>query len=71
MTAARRGGKRVGYVRAVLWIESRGGSWTGQVDKVFTDKACGKDVNRAQLQAALDYLREGDVLVVHSMDRLA
>jgi DNA invertase Pin-like site-specific DNA recombinase len=29
------------------------------------------DVKRPQLQAALDYLREGDVLVVHSMDRLA
>jgi DNA invertase Pin-like site-specific DNA recombinase len=42
-----------------------------QVDKVFTDKARGKDVKRPQLQAALDYVREGDVLVVHSMDRLA
>jgi DNA invertase Pin-like site-specific DNA recombinase len=31
----------------------------------------GKDVNRPQLKAALDYLRDGDVLVVHSMDRLA
>jgi DNA invertase Pin-like site-specific DNA recombinase len=39
--------------------------------KVFTDKASGKDTNRPQLKAALDYLRDGDVLVVHSMDRLA
>ncbi len=38
---------------------------------MFTDKASGKDTKRAQLQAALDYLREGDSLVVHSMDRLA
>jgi len=38
---------------------------------VFTDKASGKDTKRPQLQAALDYLREGDSLVVHSMDRLA
>lgn len=42
-----------------------------QLDKTFTDKASGKDTNRPQLKAALDYLRDGDVLVVHSMDRLA
>ena len=42
-----------------------------RVDKTFTDKASGKDTKRPQFQAALEYLREGDVLVVHSMDRLA
>jgi DNA invertase Pin-like site-specific DNA recombinase len=42
-----------------------------ELDKTFSDKASGKDVKRPQLQAALDYLRDGDVLVVHSMDRLA
>jgi DNA invertase Pin-like site-specific DNA recombinase len=41
------------------------------IDKMFVDKASGKDVNRPQLKAALEYMREGDVLVVHSMDRLA
>ncbi len=30
-----------------------------------------KDTNRPQLKAALDYLRDGDVLAVHAMDRLA
>jgi DNA invertase Pin-like site-specific DNA recombinase len=38
--------------------------------KVFTNKASGKDTKRPQLQAALDYLREGDTLVGHPMDRL-
>ena len=38
---------------------------------LFTDKACGKDTHRPQLQAAMEYLREGDHLVVHSLDRLA
>jgi DNA invertase Pin-like site-specific DNA recombinase len=33
--------------------------------------ASGKDMNRPQLSLALDYLCDGDVLVVHSMDRLA
>ena len=72
MVAARRGGKRCGYIRVssidqntVRQLDSV------QLDKVFTDKASGKDTNRPQLKAALDYLRDGDVLVVHSMDRLA
>jgi DNA invertase Pin-like site-specific DNA recombinase len=42
-----------------------------KLDKVFTDKASGRDTNRPQLQGALDYLREGDLFVIHSMDRLA
>jgi DNA invertase Pin-like site-specific DNA recombinase len=39
-------------------------------DRVFEDKASGKDTNRPQLQAALSHLRSGDTLVVHSLDRL-
>lgn len=42
-----------------------------QVDKVFTDKASGKDRDRPSLMECLNYLREGDTLVVHSLDRLA
>lgn len=34
-------------------------------------KACRKDTDRPELARALAYVREGDVLVVHSMDRLA
>lgn len=72
MTAASGGGKRVGYVRVSSLDQNEGRQLDGiQVDKIFTDKASGKDVKRAQLNAALDYLREGDVLIVHSMDRLA
>ena len=41
------------------------------VDKVFEDHASGKDTSRPQLQAALEWAREGDTLVCHSMDRLA
>lgn len=39
--------------------------------RTFTDKASGKDVNRPQLDAMLAFAREGDTVVVHSMDRLA
>ena len=72
MTPARRGGKRVGYIRVSSVDQNTERQLEGvKVDKRFTDKASGKDTKRPQLQAALEYLREGDVLVVHSMDRLA
>ena len=38
--------------------------------KVFEDRASGARADRAGLQAALDYVREGDVLVVWKLDRL-
>jgi DNA invertase Pin-like site-specific DNA recombinase len=72
MVAARRGGKRIGYIRVSSVDQNTIRQLDGvQLDKTFTDKASGKDTNRPQLKAALDYLRDGDVLVVHSMDRLA
>src|SRR5271168_5662676 len=72
VAAARRGGKRVGYIRVSSVDQNTGRQLEGvELDKTFTDKASGKDAKRPQLQAALDYLRDGDVLVVHSMDRLA
>src|SRR5579864_3517438 len=72
MMAARRGGKRVGYIRVSSLDQNEQRQLDGvEVDKKFTDKASGKDMNRPQLRTALDYLRDGDVLVVHSMDRLA
>ncbi len=43
----------------------------GHVDKVFSDKASGKNTERAGLQECLGYVRAGDTLVVASMDRLA
>ena len=42
-----------------------------QVNKTFTDKASGKDTRRPELDALLTFVREGDTVVVHSMDRLA
>jgi DNA invertase Pin-like site-specific DNA recombinase len=72
MTAARRHDKRVGYIRVSSIDQHTDRQLEGQeLDKVFTDRASGKDTKRPQLQACLDYLRDGDELVVHSMDRLA
>lgn len=39
-------------------------------ERIFTDKKSGKDVNRPGLKEAMDYLREGDTLVVWKLDRL-
>ena len=44
----------------------------GQVlDRVFTDNASGRDTARPQLTELLRFARDGDTVVVHSMDRLA
>ncbi|MFD9852258.1 recombinase family protein [[Kitasatospora] papulosa] len=39
--------------------------------RIFTDKASGKNTNRPELTAALDYLRPGDTLCVWKLDRFA
>ena len=72
MTAAKRHEKVVGYCRVSSLDQNTERQLDGiKLDKVFTDKASGKDTNRPQLQAALEYLRDGDLFMVHSMDRLA
>ena len=65
-------GQRVGYIR-VSSIDQNPDRQLDEVmvDRVFVDKASGKDVHRPQLDQLLAFVREGDTLVVHSMDRLA
>ena len=41
------------------------------IDKWFTEKVSGKDTDRPQLKAMLDYVREGDVVYIHDFSRLA
>lgn len=65
-------GHLIGYVRVSTLDQNTGRQLEGVgLRKVFTDKAGGKDAQRPQLQAAMEYVREGDTLIVHSMDRLA
>ena len=45
--------------------------YTEKIKKVFIDKISGKDTKRPQLQAMLDYVCEGDVVVVSDFSRLA
>jgi DNA invertase Pin-like site-specific DNA recombinase len=65
-------GHVVGYIRVSSVDQNTERQLDGMtLDKTFTDKASGKDTRRPQLERALEFLREGDTLVVHSMDRLA
>lgn len=41
------------------------------IDRVFHEKATGAARDRPELKAAIDYMREGDTLVVWKLDRLA
>lgn len=65
-------GQRIGYVR-VSCFDQNPERQLDQVlvDKIFTDKASGKDTHRPELERLLTFVREGDTVVVHSMDRLA
>lgn len=65
-------GQRIGYVRVSTLDQSEERQLDQvTVDKVFTDKASGKDTQRPELDQLLAFVREGDTVVVHSMDRLA
>jgi DNA invertase Pin-like site-specific DNA recombinase len=65
-------GQTVGYIRVstldqntIRQLDSE------QLDRTFSDKASGKDQNRPELEVLIDFVRNGDTVLVHSMDRLA
>jgi DNA invertase Pin-like site-specific DNA recombinase len=65
-------GQRIGYARVSTFDQNP----ERQLDDVpvvrlFTDKASGRDTKRPALERLLAFVREGDTVVVHSMDRLA
>ena len=65
-------GQRIGYIRVSTFNQHPDRQLEGaKVDRAFTDKASGKDVNHPQLEALMSFARAGDTVVVHSMDRLA
>lgn len=65
-------GQRVGYIRVSSLDQNPARQLDGAaVDRTFTDQASGKDAARPQLAQLQAYVRDGDTVVVHSMDRLA
>jgi DNA invertase Pin-like site-specific DNA recombinase len=65
-------GQRLGYIRVSTLDQHEERQLEGiEVAKTFTDKASGKDTKRPQLEILMSFVRTGDTVVVHSMDRLA
>lgn len=63
---------RIGYARVSTIDQNldRQLELLSNCDKFFTDKASGKNLERAGLQKMLDYIREGDIIVVTELKRL-
>lgn len=64
---------KVGYIRVSTEEQNTGRQEVAMndVEKVFIEKISGKNTNRPQLRAMLDFVREGDTVVVESYSRLA
>ena len=64
-------GQTVRYVRVSSFEQNESRQLKGlALDRVFTDKASGKNIQRPQLEALMKFVQKGDVAVCHSMDRL-
>lgn len=65
-------GQHVGYIRVSSIDQNTIRQLDGiSLNKTFTEKLSGKDTHRPILQECLSYIRQGDTLHVHSIDRLA
>src|SRR5690349_20233948 len=65
-------GQRVGYVRVSSFDQNPDRQLEAvSVTRTYIDKASGKDTQRPELDRLLTYVRDGDTVVVHSMNRLA
>lgn len=64
--------QNVAYIRVSTIAQNPDRQLKGlEFDRVFTDNASGKDTSRPQLQELIKYVREGDTVFVHSIDRLS
>jgi DNA invertase Pin-like site-specific DNA recombinase len=65
-------GQRVGYVRVSTFEQNAERQLDGiELDRSFTHKASGRNRKRPQLDALLSFVRNGDTVIVHGIDRLA
>ncbi|MDP3464712.1 MAG: recombinase family protein [Sulfuricurvum sp.] len=65
-------GQKIGYIRVSSEDQNPDRQLDGQIlDRTFIDRVSGKSIDRPALTECLHYIRAGDVLIVHSMDRLA
>ena len=65
---------RLGYVRVSTIEQNEARQLEAlekhDIEKWFIEKVSGKDTNRPQLQAMLDYCREGETIYIHDFSRL-
>lgn len=65
-------GQSVGYIRVSTSDQNTDRQLESiELDRKFIDKCSGKDTNRPELIELIKYVRDGDIVYVHSMDRLA
>ncbi len=65
-------GHDVGYIRVSSFSQNTDRQLDGlELERTFEEKASAKDADRPVLQDCIEYLRVGDCLHVHSIDRLA
>ncbi len=65
-------GIRIGYVRVSTVDQNSDRQLEGiDLDKKFTEHASGKNIQRKELEAMMNFVREGDIVLVHSIDRIA
>ena len=62
---------KVGYRRVSTIDQNLDRQELGAVDRVFEEKVSGKNTDRAALQEMIAFVREGDEVIVYSIDRLA
>ena len=64
-------GKSIGYIRVSSISQNTERQLHGvELDRIYEDKCSGKNTDRPALKECLSYLRDGDTLHCHSIDRL-
>ena len=65
----------IGYIRVSSVDQNEGRQVEGlkkyNLDRTFMEKVSGKNTDRPQLKAMIEFAREGDTIYIHSLDRLA
>lgn len=68
-------GKKIGYVRVSTVDQNTARQEVLMkelgVEKIYIDKVSGKNKDRKQLTEMLNYIREGDIVIVESISRIA
>jgi DNA invertase Pin-like site-specific DNA recombinase len=65
-------GQNIGYIRVSTTEQNTSRQIYGiEIHRTFIDKCSGKDTHRPELNTMLEFVRDGDCVYIHSMDRLA